>query len=62
MNDHEKASVEEDRREILDYMKNHRLEEVMNEIINDLVKDRPDDPFLDLSQVSDCKRIVGEKR
>ena len=50
MNDHEKSAVDDDRKQITDYMKRHHLEEALNEIINELVKERPEDPFLDLSQ------------
>jgi len=32
MNDQERAAVGDDKREILDYMKTHRLEEVLNEV------------------------------
>jgi enolase len=61
MNEHEQASVEEDRRAILEYMKVHRLEEVLNEIVNDLVKDRPDDPFLDLAQTIEVRSSASNK-
>jgi hypothetical protein len=61
MNASEKTSVEEDRREIVEYMTTHRLEENMNELLNELVKDRPDDPYLDLSQAIELKSGSSQK-
>ena len=55
MNDHEKAAIENDRKQISDYMKMHHLEEVMNDVLNELVKDRPEDPFLDLAAMVESK-------
>ena len=45
----ETAAANDERTIIEDYMKEHRLEVSLNDAVNAVVKDRPSDPFVELS-------------
>ncbi|GMH66488.1 hypothetical protein TrST_g3017 [Triparma strigata] len=59
MNQLESAAVQDDKRDILEYMKKFRLEEVLNDLINELVRERPEDPFVDLAQTIEAKSVLA---
>jgi len=54
-------SLEAERREITSYMKSHNLESSLNDVVNELVKERPADPYSDLSQtLRDRSKMSGK--
>ena len=47
----QKTEQASERRLVEDYLENHQIEEIMNTILNELVMERPSDPYLQLSHI-----------
>ena len=47
----QKKEQASERRLVEDYLENHQIEEIMNTILNELVMERPSDPYLQLSHI-----------
>ena len=55
------SDLQEERKQIESYMKDNNLEDMLNDCINELVRERPEDPFLDLSQTFESKSKLNAK-